>query len=48
MILRYQGALYEYDYEYCLSQIKAAPQSGSRYRGIFYSREIHILTIHQQ
>ena len=48
MTLRYQGALYEYDYEYCLSQIKAAPQSGLRYRGIFYSREIHLLTIHQK
>ncbi len=31
MTLRYQGALYEYDYEYRLSQIKAAPQSGLRY-----------------
>lgn len=40
MKLRYQGVLYEYDYECYLSQIQAAPLLVLRYRGIFYSREI--------
>lgn len=40
MKLRYQGVLYEYNYEYYLAQIQAAPLLVLRYRGIFYSREI--------
>ena len=28
MTLRYEGALYEYDYEYCLSQIKSLLSQG--------------------
>lgn len=40
MKLRYQGVLYEYNYTYYLSQIKAAPPLVLRYRGVFYSREI--------